>query len=326
MGIDPELVKRFRADLAAICGDDGQSTLGIAYSGGPDSLALLLLAQAAFPGRVEAATVDHGLRPESADEARHAAATCAELGVPHEVLNIEVARGNVQAEARRARYAALAEWAERRGIGMILTAHHADDQAETFLMRANRGSGYGGLAGVRRYGFIQQSEIDLARPLLQWRRSELEEIVGQSGFAAVADPSNIDESFDRVRIRKALNDSDFISVEGLARSAALLSELEDDLDGLVMEEWERAREEDGAPASYRPFARSQVYRPLFWSEVVRMFAGDLGFDLTRKNAGHIVSELLSRQAVNAGGIQARAHEEGGDEVWTFAPENPRRTG
>src|SRR5687767_15062838 len=137
----PQQVERFRDDLEALTGQGCAEPLGVAISGGPDSLALLLLAAAAFPGRVAAATVDHGLRAESADEAHHVASVCAELGCPHNILAIAVPDGarGIQAEARKARYGALRAWAEEAGIDQIATAHHADDQAETILMRLQRG-------------------------------------------------------------------------------------------------------------------------------------------------------------------------------------------
>src|SRR5262245_44808706 len=105
-----ELVDRFRSDIAALTGA-APARLGIAVSGGPDSLALLLLAQAAFPGAVAAATVDHGLRTESATEARFVARICVRLGVPHAILAAdEPIAGNVQAGARALRYRLLGQW------------------------------------------------------------------------------------------------------------------------------------------------------------------------------------------------------------------------
>ena len=89
MGPSPVLVARFRRDLEAL--DAKPERIGVAVSGGPDSLALLLLADAAFPGRVEAATVDHGLRSEGAGEAALVAALCGRLGCAHETLKVEVA-------------------------------------------------------------------------------------------------------------------------------------------------------------------------------------------------------------------------------------------
>ena len=325
MALSPELVERFRQDLARVWTLEEGEKLGIAFSGGPDSLALLLLAAEALPGRVEAATVDHGLRAESAKEAQDAAQICEALGVPHETLAVTVPPGNLQAEARRARYEALAEWAERRSVEYIATAHHADDQAETFLMRANRSSGLSGLAGVRAATSLGEGDVIVLRPLLTWRRSALEDIARNSGFPVAADPSNLDESFDRVRMRKGLSQADFIDVEGLAASARYLAEMQDDIDGMALEEWGLAQEEDGAPHRYRPFARSGVHRPVFLAEVVKLFCEDLGATLSRSEARRMVDELLDGRPVNIGGIQAR-NLDGDDIVWTFAPENPRRTG
>src|SRR3954463_13051089 len=105
-----QFIERFRRDLDALAGTEGP--LALAVSGGPDSLALLLLAAAAKPGAVHAATVDHGLRPESAAEAAMVASLCAALGVRHETLRVAVTPDGegLQAAARKARYAALAEW------------------------------------------------------------------------------------------------------------------------------------------------------------------------------------------------------------------------
>ncbi|MEO7247763.1 MAG: tRNA lysidine(34) synthetase TilS, partial [Novosphingobium sp.] len=161
-------------------------------SGGPDSLALLLLAHELMPDRIAAATVDHGLRAESAAEADMVAQVCANMGVPHEILRVAVAGGNVQAEARAARYAALAEWLDRKELAALVTAHHADDQAETLIMRLNRGSGVAGLAGTRAVGRVpgsgEKTMQALLRPLLGWRKAELAGIVGTAGLVAAQDP------------------------------------------------------------------------------------------------------------------------------------------
>ena len=162
------------------------------------------MAAAALPERVEAATVDHGLRPESADEARDVAEICSALGVPHEILTVTVEPGNLQSAARSARYAALAGWMERRNLTALATAHHADDQAETLLMRLNRASGVAGLAGVRARGLVPGTELPLLRPLLGWRRTELGAIVAAAGVVPAQDPSNSNDRFDRVRLRKEL--------------------------------------------------------------------------------------------------------------------------
>ena len=148
---DAALIERFQTDLDALIPPG--SRLGLAVSGGPDSLALLLLAAAARPGEVEAATVDHGLRPESPDEADMVAGLCEKLGVPHSTLAIEwdiPPTSAIQEQARILRYGALAAWSRDLGLGAVLTGHHLDDQAETMVMRLNRGSGVRGLAGMRR--------------------------------------------------------------------------------------------------------------------------------------------------------------------------------
>ena len=319
---DPECVARFRADLDAPGRLAEGEALGIAYSGGPDSLALLLLAHAALPGKVEAATVDHGLRPESVAEAADAAKVCETLGVPHEVLTVEVGSGNIQAEARRARYAALGEWAKRRGFTHVCTAHHADDQAETFLMRANRGSGLAGLAGVRAATTMADTGLSVLRPLLGWRRAELVEIAEQCGFPIARDPSNKDASYDRVRLRQALAKTDAIDAQGVAASARQLATMQDSIEAMAREEYERA----WSGGAYRPMSLSTAHRPALWIEVTMLIATDLGAVLTRSDAARMVDSLLAGQPVNVGGIQARFAKEKDETIWTFAPENPRRTG
>jgi len=228
-----EAIARFRTDLAAL--GPVRLPLAIAFSSGPDSLALLLLAHAAFPGEVRAATVDHGLRAGSAAEAEHAARICAELSIPHATLRADVAAGaSVQAHAREARYGALAGWMDANGFFTLITAHHLDDQAETLLMRLLRGAGVAGLAGIRaRRPLGDGSDVELLRPLLGWRRVELAAIVAASGFEAVSDPSNADGAFDRVRIRTLLAGAQWLDPAPLARSAAALADAEDALQAMT---------------------------------------------------------------------------------------------
>jgi len=198
-GVTPSQAERFASDLARLRPEDGR--LGLAVSGGPDSLALLLLAHAAIPGRFAVATVNHGLRPEAADECAMVERVCTDRGIACAVLQVELAAGNLQAEAREARYAALAQWAGREGLAALATAHHADDQAETLVMRLNRASGLAGLAGVRARGIVPGAALPLLRPLLAWRRAELAAIVANAGLEPARDASNADEAYDRVRIR-----------------------------------------------------------------------------------------------------------------------------
>ncbi|WP_372887675.1 tRNA lysidine(34) synthetase TilS, partial [Shimia sp.] len=183
------------------------AALGLAVSGGGDSMALLHLAAqwARAQGiRVEAATVDHGLRPEAADEARLVAGACAALGLRHQTLGWQGwdGQGNLQAEARAARYRLLAGWGRARGLDRILLGHTMDDQAETFLLRLARKSGVDGLAAMR--AVFDRDGQGFGRPLLAARRRELRDYLDRRGLSWCEDPSNQDPRFDRVRMRRAL--------------------------------------------------------------------------------------------------------------------------
>jgi tRNA(Ile)-lysidine synthase len=173
--------------------------LGLAVSGGPDSLAMLLIAHQAMPGRFRVATVDHQLRAEAADEAAFVGKICAERGIAHDILKPNQAiTGNIQSAAREARYALLQEWATNHGIPWIATAHHADDQLETLLMRIARGSGVSGMSGIRaRNG-------NIIRPLLEFCKADLIAICEAEGVQPCHDPSNDRAEFDRVRMRQWL--------------------------------------------------------------------------------------------------------------------------
>ncbi len=218
------LVERFRSDLTTLTGT-AVGKIGLAVSGGPDSVAMLLLAAAAFPEQVAAATVDHRLRPESTQEALFVAALCSDLGVPHQILTVEVAaRQNISDAARTARYAALADWQAQQRIDWIATAHHADDQRETMIMRLNRGAGVAGLSAIRR------RHGTTIRPLLGWRHDELVAVVRVAGVDPVDDPSNRDDRYDRARLRKALADVQWLDPLAAARSAGWLAEADTALD------------------------------------------------------------------------------------------------
>lgn len=226
----PELAERFAADLDMLVGRE--TRLGVAVSGGPDSLALLLLASAARPGRVAAATVDHALRPESAGEARQVEAICKRIDVPCATLRLDWAEppaSNIQERAREARYSELARWARREGIGALATGHHADDQAETLLMRLARGSGVAGLRGIQRSRPLD-GEVLLVRPLLGWRRAELEALVAEAGLTAADDPSNRDRRFDRTAARRLLAATDWLDPFRLGLAASHCGDAEDALD------------------------------------------------------------------------------------------------
>lgn len=196
-------------------------------------MVMLDLVAQCWPGPVYAATVDHQLRVESADEAAKVAQFCAVAGISHTILRPEQPiTGSLQAAARGVRYGLLREEADRVGAPWIVTAHHADDQLETVLMRLARGSGVDGLAGVRsRNGRV-------IRPMLGWTKSELLRHCTARGLPFVDDPSNRNADFDRVRMRTALKNFNTIDPLSAVRSAQALADVADAFDWVVAREAE----------------------------------------------------------------------------------------
>nr|WP_255464755.1 tRNA lysidine(34) synthetase TilS [Aliiroseovarius sp. PrR006] len=184
------------------------SRLGLAVSGGSDSMALLVLAQDWAKGvgaDLRVATVDHGLRPEAANEAAWVKARCAALGVAHDTLTwTDAPSGNVQSAARAARYNLLAKWARDLELDAVAVAHTADDQAETFVMRLARGSGVDGLSAMQ--DDWQAQGMRWLRPVLAVGRQDLRQVLKQRGMEWIDDPSNVDTRFERVRVRAAMKD------------------------------------------------------------------------------------------------------------------------
>ncbi|MEJ0093354.1 MAG: tRNA lysidine(34) synthetase TilS [Methylocella sp.] len=176
----------------------------LAVSGGPDSIALMLLA-AEWAGsrsqRIYVATVDHRLRKDSAFEAEQVAAWAAALGLPHATLVWVGSRpkSKIQELAREARYDLLLRHAAIVGADIVATAHHADDQAETILFRLLRGSGIGGLSGMT--PALKRGEITLSRPLLQRSKIELIAICRAKAHSFISDPSNHNPAYARTRMR-----------------------------------------------------------------------------------------------------------------------------
>lgn len=188
-------------------GPDAPDRLGVAVSGGSDSLALLSLThdwRAHGGPSVQVVTVDHGLRSEAAAEAAGVAQICGDLGLPHETVCWTGwdGQGNLSDQARRARYRLLADWARRQALADILLGHTRDDQAETFLMRLARGAGLDGLAAMRPRWV--QDGIHFHRPLLGQTRAGLRGLLVARGRDWIEDPSNDDPAYARVKARQAL--------------------------------------------------------------------------------------------------------------------------
>jgi tRNA(Ile)-lysidine synthase len=198
----------FAAALAAIGGFEPRPFVAVAVSGGPDSLALAILADCwarERGGRAVALTVDHRLRPESADEAATVGSWLAARGVPHAVLAWNGAKPptGIQEAARAARYGLLAERCAAEGCLHLLTAHHREDQAETYLIRRRARSAVDGLAGIA--AVRELTQLRLVRPLLGVPRARLAALLDAERQPHLRDPSNRDPRFERARLRERLD-------------------------------------------------------------------------------------------------------------------------
>jgi tRNA(Ile)-lysidine synthase len=314
-----ELVARFKEALDRLLPEGGR--LGLAVSGGPDSMAMLLLAEAAIPGRFEVATVDHGLRPEAEGECAFVAQVCDVREIPCRVLRVAVASGNVQKQARVARYAALTDWGVERSLGAIATAHHVDDQAETLLMRLNRGSGLAGLAGVREAYWAEHYLALIIRPLLSFRRAELASVVEAAGLDAVCDPSNDDERFDRVRIRRRLADSDWLEPRSIAQSALNLAEANEAIDYVTSSFWDQETSRDGDAIRIR-LHPARAIRMRLIERAIRELGGEpRGSDISRAD-----SRVALKRKANLAGVVVQLELSDSGPFLLFRPEPPRRTG
>ena len=348
-----DLIARFRADYERLLTPDDapDHAVALAVSGGPDSMGMLALAASTFPGRAVAATVDHGLRPESAQEAAMVARCCERLGVPHTTLKIEVppgASGNLHDWARQERYLLLKRWALGVGTTVLCTAHHAEDQAETFLMRAARASGLSGLAAVRarnetavtRTGetrtealedggaaiHIHYYPIALLRPLLGWRRHELHAVVKSLALPFVEDPSNHDPRFDRTRFRAWLAEAPWLDPVKIGKTAENLAALDADLHAISEWLWQERAVEcgpyetrfnvEGLP---RGVTRYLVRMAI---DHVRMVNGWIEGNW---NPSSNVEPLLDALEAGSSATQANVLGSAKGKIWHFREAPPRRS-
>lgn len=265
------------------------------------------------------ATVDHGLRAESSAEARYVSLLCEARGIRHETLTIALSPGPaLQERARAARYAALGRWAVANGLSAIVTAHHADDQAETLLMRLSRGAGVRGLAAMRASSQLPgEQPCRLLRPLLAWRRSDLATIVAEAGIEPVLDPSNSDVRFERARFRATLSDYQGFDALAVAASARHLAEADAAIEWAAGRSFATVRA-DGSIRYWDPGDLPRVVA----LRVLELIVEEFGFGKPRGNA-------LARwhDCLRAGGIATLAGVRGdgrkSDWRFTLAPK-PRR--
>ncbi len=298
---DPRLTEM----IAAAFAPSPPRRLGVAVSGGGDSVALLhlLVDWARGSGTaLRAVTVDHGLRPEAALEAESVARACAELGIGHDVLRWTGwdGRGNLPDQARRARYRLMADWARVHDFADVALGHTADDQAETFLMRLARGSGVDGLAAMQP---ARRAEGVLwHRPLLTARRGALRLWLTARGIGWIEDPSNEDPAYDRVRVRQAL---------------AVLAPLGIGVEGLLATAERLRRASDALRHGARDLARSAVTGE----------GGGLVIDRAKLDAApaELRDRLLAQALIWVSGADYRPRYQALAQVWAGIAEGKRTT-
>jgi tRNA(Ile)-lysidine synthase len=255
--------------------------VALAVSGGPDSLALMLLAAEYAVAtqshqRFIVYSVDHGLRAEAAGEAAFVVAEAKRLGLEARGLRWdgEKPATGIQEAARLARYRLFAEAMQEDGAEALVTAHHMGDQAETVLMRLAHGSGIEGLRGMDY--FSEVGELKIVRPLLGADPADLREVVRRTGLTPVTDPSNSDLDYERVRWRRLMPE-----LEAMGLDARRLSKFA-----------ERMRDGETALVSMTAEALSMVeFAP---GDIQAAFARSLIMSIPRAIAVRLVGRVLER--------------------------------
>lgn len=308
-----EYLDKFRDALVRLNVEKGEPIL-LAVSGGPDSLAMLLLAASLGRNPITAATVDHRLRPEAADEAAYVAEICKKLTIPHMTLAPgHKISGNIQSSAREARYALLDAASDEAGCSFIATAHHGDDQLETILMRLARGSGIDGLAAIRH----QNGRV--IRPLLGFSKSELEKICADAGVEPVRDPSNDNIEFDRVVMRQWLAQSQHpFDLERIDRTAHALSDVAEALAWMTdfIAEQRVSKNREGYQCDARQLPR-ELKRRLLLNCIAKL---DPNLQPRGGAIDHLLIELNAGRSAMIGNILCK-----GGETWVFSEAPPRRS-
>jgi tRNA(Ile)-lysidine synthase len=277
--------------------------IGIAFSGGADSTALLLAAMSLWGGsRLCALHINHGLQASATAFAAHCAEFCKARGVAHATLQVQVrvARGqSVEEQARDARYRALAELAQQRGCTVVLLAQHGDDQVESLLLALLRGAGPRGLAAMP--ARLMRHGVLFARPLLACSASELREWLTAQQVSFLRDPMNDDPAYRRCRIRNEL-----LPViarlepayrQTLGRTAALCAEAANQLQIRAADDLRGCAGPSGVDlAALRALGAARL------SEVLRLWLRLQGQRLDRARTDELVRQVL-RSAQGAQRLQ-----------------------
>ncbi len=184
-------------------GTDVPQKLGVAVSGGGDSMALLDLLRQWGKAELHVVSVNHGLRAEAAEELALVAEYVAQHGLSHDILHWHWdGNGNLQGAAREGRRTAIADWAKANQLQHVALGHTKDDQAETLLMRLSRGSGVDGLACMSEVR--GRDGLTWLRPMLETSREDLRQHLRDNAIPWADDPSNEDPRFDRVKARQMM--------------------------------------------------------------------------------------------------------------------------
>lgn len=283
-------------------------TVGVALSGGGDSTALLHLCLAAGL-KVEAVTVDHRLRPESASEAAAVAACCAAMGVRHEVRVWEhgVVPGNLMDQARRARMGLIAAWARDRGIGVVALGHTRDDVAEGVLMGLARSAGLAGLSGMRTEW--SKAGLRFVRPLLAVGREDLRDWLRVEGIGWIDDPTNDNDRFTRTRARKALAALGPVGITGagLAEVAGHLAQAQEALTALIAEIAGQVVQEAAGALRFDPSLWSrpvEVQRQIVVAGVMWLSGAD--YAPRAAEVGRLIAAMALGRDATLSGCRARA--------------------
>ncbi len=267
--------------------------IGLAFSGGADSTALLLAALSFWGGqRLCALHVNHGLQASAPEFAAHCARFCSARGVPYAALQVQigVARGqSMEEQARHARYLALADLARQQGCSAVLLAQHGDDQVESLLLALLRGAGPRGLAAMP--ARLQRHAVLFARPLLECGSAELRSWLSAQGVAFMRDPMNTDPAFRRSRIRAELlpviAQLEPAYRQTLGRSATLCAAADRQLQSRAAEEIRRCAQPGGLD-----LGALRATGAVRLSEVLRLWLRLHGQRLDRARTEELVRQVL----------------------------------
>jgi len=201
-----QALESLRLDLSS------NKTIAVAFSGGSDSLALLLLLKLHYPETTMALTVNHNLRTESGEESKKCQEFAKKLGISHHILNWhhEGVSSNIQEKARKARYNLLTEFCAQNKIEYLFVAHNKNDVAETFMTNLFRGSGIYGLSAIP--AISSYNNIKIIRPLLSFDKITLQTFLKKQKLNWIEDPSNQKEYFLRTKIRKLLTSKEMTDI------------------------------------------------------------------------------------------------------------------